>query len=248
MAGGIQVGSRADARIAELIREVDTLRSFVVYSIGRRHSLDPDDVMQQIRESVWRRSSTYDPKSGTPNAFVFGVARNVLRNELRRHIPLYMGHWDQFESLVQPDALTLLIERYDVGRWMKLVAEFVPPRDWAVVGEIALADGDAERVGLERDLSIRSVRTIRDRVFLTASTVRAALAAVDADLPMTGPVIVRCIPDQGGIREVARMLGDSSEAIAKKLDIHPGSARARIAQAKRLVYIAHTVMRQEQAA
>ena len=224
------------------------MRSFVVYSIGRRHSLDPDEVLQKIRESVWRISTTYDPRSGTPNAFVFGVARNVLRNELRKHIPPYMSHWDQFESLAQPDALTLLVERYDVGRWMKLVAEFVAPRDWAVVGEIALADGDVERVGLERDLSIRAVRTIRDRVSLTASTVRAALAAVDADLPMTGPVIVRCIPDQGGIREVARMLGDGSEAIARRLDIHPGSARARIAQAKRLLYVAHTVMWQEQAA
>lgn len=248
MAGGTQVAHRVDAGVTELIREVDGLRSFVVYTIGRRHSLDPDEVMQQIRESVWRRSNSYDPRSGSPNAFVFGIARNVLRNELRRHIPPYMGHWDQFESLVQPDALTLLVERYDAGRWMKLVAEFVAPRDWAVVSEIAVADGDVERVGVERNLSVRAVRTIRDRVFLIASTVRAALAAVDADLPMTGPVIVRCIPDQGGIREVARMLDDSSEAIAKKLDIHPGSARARIAQAKRLLYIAHTVMRQEHAA
>lgn len=248
MAGGSEVGTRADARVTDLIREVDSMRSFVVYSIGRRHSLDPDEVMQRIRESVWRRSNTFDPQAGTANAFVFGVTRNVLRNELRRQIPPYMGHWDQFESLVQPDALTLLVERYDVGRWMQIVAEYVSPRDWAVVSEIALEDGDAARVRLERDLCTRTVRTIRDRVFLTASTVRAALAAVDADLPMTGPVIVRCIPDQGGLREVAGMLGDSSEAIAKKLDIHPGSARARIAQAKRLVYIAHTVMRQEQAA
>src|SRR5437660_106730 len=149
------------------------MRDFVVYSIGRRHSLDPDVVMQQIRESVWRRSSTYDPEAGTPNAFVFGVTRNILRNELRRRVPPYISHWDQFESLVQPDALTLLVQRYDVGRWMRLVVEFVPPRDWAVVGEIALTDGGIERVGRERDLSPRSVRTIRDRVFLTASTVRA---------------------------------------------------------------------------
>lgn len=248
MTGGTQIGTRVDARVTELIREVDSMRDFVVYTIGRRHSLDPDVVMQQIREAVWRRCNTYDPEAGTPNAFVFGVARNVLRNELRRRVPPYVGHWDQFESLAQPDALTLLVERYDVGRWMRLVAEFVPPRDWAVVGEIALTDGGIERVSRERHLSPRSVRTIRDRVFLTASTVRAALAAVDADLPMIGPVIVGCLPDQGGLREVARMLGDSSDAIAKKLDIHPGSARARIAQAKRLLYIAHTVMRQEQAA
>lgn len=116
--------------------------------------------------------------------------------------------------------------------------------DWAVVGEIALTDGGIDRAARERNLSARSLRTIRDRLFLTVSTVRAALAAVDADLPMTGPVIVRCLPDQGGLREVARMLGDSTEAIAKKLNIHPGSARARVAQAKRLLYIAHTVMRQ----
>lgn len=248
MAGGTKIALRADAGVTALIGEVDSMRGFVVYSIGRRHFLDPDVVMQQIRESVWRRASTYDPKAGTPNAFVFGITRNVLRNEMRRRIPPYMGHWDQFESLVQPDALTLLVERYDVGRWMSLVAEFVSLRDWAVVSEIALTGGDSERIRRTCDLSPRSVRTIRDRVFLIASTVRAALAAVDADLPMTGPVIVRCLPDTGGIREVARMLGESSEAIANKLKIHPGSARARIAQAKRLLYIAHTVMRQERAA
>lgn len=240
-------GNRADVCVAELIREVDSMRSFVVYTIGRR-AIDPDDMMQKIRETVWRRSRTYKREDGTPNAFVFGVARNVLRDELRLRVPAQLALWDELESLVQPDPLTVMVERYDVHRWMVLVAEFVSPLDWAVVSELALTDGNVERVCAERDLAPRSLRTIRDRVFLTAHTVRAALAAVDADLPITGAVMVRCLPDHGGLREVARLLGQSPLAIAKELDIHPGSARARIARAKRLIYIAHTVMSQELAA
>jgi DNA-directed RNA polymerase specialized sigma subunit, sigma24 homolog len=223
------------------------MRRFVVYSIGRR-AVDPDDVMQKIRETVWRRSCTYDPAGGTPNAFVFGVTRNVLRDEMRRRVQVNLALWDEFESLVVPDPLALMVERYDVHRWLGLVAEFVSPLDWAVVSDLALTDGNCERVCAERGLAPRSLRTIRDRVFMTAHTVRAALAAVDADLPITGAVMVRCLPDHGGLREVAGMLGESAQTIAKSLDIHPGSARARIAQAKRLLYIAHTVMRQELAA
>lgn len=247
MAGGTHVGTRADARLTELIREVDTMRSFVVYTIGRR-TLDPDDVMQKIRETVWRRSRTYDPAGGTPNAFVFGVTRNVLRDELRKRAAVNVQLRDEFESLVQPDPLALMVERYDVRRWLGLVAEFVSPLDWEVVSQLAVSDGNFESVCPERALTPRSVRTIRDRVFMTAQTIRAALAAVDADLPITRAVIVGCLPDHGGVREVARMLGETAQTIAETLDIHPGSARARIAQAKRLLYIAHIVMRQELAA
>lgn len=240
-------GNRVNIRLADLIREVDSMRSFVVYTIGRR-AIDPDDVMQKIRETVWHRARTYDPAVGTPNAFVFGVTRNVLRDELRRRTEVKLALFDELGSLVQSDPLTLMVERYDVHRWMGLTAEFVSPLDWAVVSQLALTDGNTARVCAERDLAPRRLRTIRDRVFLTAHTVRAALAAVDAGLPITGAVMVRCLPDQGGLREAARMLEKSPLAIAKTLDIHPGSARARIARAKRLIYIAHTVMQQETAA
>lgn len=230
-----------------MIREVDALRSFVTYSVGRR-ALDTDDVMQKIRETVWHRCNTYDPNAGTPNAFVFGIARNVVRDELRRQVQVNVTFRDDFDSLLTPDPLTLMVERYDVHRWLGLVADFVSPLDWVVLSQLALAGGNCEQVCAERGLAPRSLRTIRNRVFMTAHTVRSALAAVDADLPITGTVMVACLPDHGGVREVARMLQDTPQTIAKTLGIHPGSARARIAQAKRLLYIAHTVMRRELAA
>jgi hypothetical protein len=44
------------------------------------------------------------------------------------------------------------------------------------------------------------------------------------------------------------MLTDDASTIAAKLGIHPGSARARIATAKRLLYVAQSVLEHEYAA
>jgi hypothetical protein len=131
---------------------------------------------------------------------------------------------------------------------MSLVADFVGAADWAVMTEMALSDGDVDRVAAGHQLTSRGLRTIRDRVSLTAQTVRAALAAVDANLPLTGSVILHCVPEQAGLREVAEMIGDDAETIAATLHIHAGSARARIATAKRLLSVARTVLQQEFAA
>jgi hypothetical protein len=51
----------------------------------------------------------------------------------------------------------------------------------------------------------------------------------------------------GGFRELAEMIGDDANTIAETLHIEPGSARARIATAKRLLMIARVVLEQEAA-
>ncbi|SEB10316.1 sigma factor [Leifsonia sp. 21MFCrub1.1] len=247
MAEGTQVRTRPDALLTELLREVDTLRPYVRFQL-RGWPNEVDAVLQIARETVWHRSSTFDPKRGSPHAFVFGITRHVVLREIeRKHVPMD-GVPDDVESASDIDPLEVMIRRFDAHRWMVLVADFVGPSDWHVMSDLSLADGDAERVAGAHQLSRRTVRTIHDRVCQTARTVLAALAAADAGLPLTGSVIVSCVPETGGFREVAEMIGDDPGTIAANLHIHPGSARARIATAKRLLMIARTVLEQEVAA
>lgn len=244
MAEGTQVRTRADARLTELIREVDTLRPYVAFRLRGRPN-DVDAVLQIVRETVWHRCSTFDPERGSPHAFVFGITRHVVLREIeRKYVPMDEVP-DEIVSGSDLDPLETLIRRFDAHRWMVLVADFVGPSDWRVMSDLSLADGDAERVADAHQLSRRGIRTIHDRVCQTARTVLAALAAADAGLPLTGSVIVSCVPDVGGFREVAEMIGDDAGTIAAALHIHPGSARARIATAKRLLMIARSVLEQE---
>lgn len=139
----------------------------------------------------------------------------------------------------------MLLTRFETHRWMRLVADNVGKADWALMVEIALDEDDIATIARQHGLSPRSLRTIHDRVALTAATVRAALAAADGDLPLTASVIIHCVPVRCGLREVAGMLEDDAATIAGKLGIHPGSARARIATAKRLLNLAHAVLENE---
>lgn len=239
-----QVSPVLDDRAGELLRNVDAMRPFVRYRMRGRPD-DVDAVLQSVREVVWHRCEGYDAARGTPSAFVFGITRNVVRRELARRRQVVAELPEELESPKTPDPLAVLVGRFDAQRWMSLVADFVGPSDWAMITELALRDGDADGVAADHHLTARAFRTIRERVSLTAHTVRAALAAADANVPITGAVLLGCIPERGGLHEVAELLGDDAETIAAALHLHPGSARARIATVKRLLAIARTVLQRE---
>jgi DNA-directed RNA polymerase specialized sigma24 family protein len=244
---GSAVEAEAQDQTLDLIRTVDQMRPFVLDRMRGRIG-DVDAVLQLVRETVWRRAHTYDPARGCPNAFVFGITRNVVRRELARRVRSLEALDGQVVVSGTPDPLQRLVNTFDTHRWMSLVADYVAADEWALVTEIALAEETAEAACCRHHLTLRKLRTIREHVAVTAFTVRAALAAADAGLPMTGSVILRCIPVQGGLREVAELLGQDAPAIADRLHIHPGSARARIATARKLVRIAAAVMQAERAA
>ncbi|AYG03871.1 hypothetical protein [Gryllotalpicola protaetiae] len=247
MAVEVNVGATPEAQLNALLREVDNMLPFVRSRLrGRPNDIDP--VLQHVREVVWHRYSSYDERLGTPNAFVFGITRNVLRSTLGRRARVSEEVPEDIESEATPDPLTALIRRFDAHRWMSLVAGFVGEDDWTLFAELALSDGAADEILAGHSLTSRALRTVRDRVSLTAYTVRAALAAADSGDPITGPVILHCLPDRGGLREVAVLMGTDANTIAATLHIHPGAARARIANAKRLLTIAYAVLNQELAA
>jgi len=223
------------------------MRGFVIDRMRGRPD-DVDTILQKVRETVWHRAGSYDPILGCTNAFVFGITRNVVRHELARRRVRTEELSDDLPASRTPDPLGVLVARFDTHRWMRLVADLVGATDWALMVEIALDEADASVIAGKHGLSARGVRTIRDRVAVTAATIRAALAAADGQLPVTASVIIGCVPVQGGLREVAGMLDDDAKTIAARLGIHPGSARARVATAKRLVGVARTVLEHELAA
>jgi hypothetical protein len=243
---GTYVEAGVDDRVDELLRTVDAMRPFVRY-IMRARPNDVDVVLQCVRETVWHRCGAFDPERGTPNAFVFGITRNIVRRELCKRVETVEGLSEDVASTL-PDPLEVLVSRFDAYRWMSLVADFVGPCEWAVMIELALTDAGPDIVAADHQLTVRGLRTIHDRVSLIAYTVRAALAATDANLPLSGSVILHCLPERGGLREVAERIGEDADEIAATLHLHPGSVRARIATAKRLLTIARTVLEQEMVA
>jgi len=243
VATNTHVGPAPDAQLNELLREVDSMRAFVGYRLRGRPN-DVDTVLQHIREVVWHRAKRYDSRRGTPNAYVFGITRNVVRSTLGRPAQASDGLPEDIESN-SPDPLAALVNRFDSHRWMTLVADFAGEADWSLIAEFALSDGAAKEILAGHSLTSRSLRTVRDRVSLIAYTVRAALVAVDAEAPITGSVLVHCVPERGGLREVAAMIGTDATTIAETLHLHEGTARARIAHAKRLLMIAYAILHQD---
>ncbi len=49
-----------------------------------RARLDPEDVLQEVAFRAWTRFGSWDPERGSFRNWVFGIARNVLHEVLRR--------------------------------------------------------------------------------------------------------------------------------------------------------------------
>lgn len=242
VAGGVDRVS--DERLGQLLAAVETVRSFVRFRLGSRLD-EVEPVLQRVRVTVWRRAGEYDPEQGSMSAFVFGIARNVVQHALARPARAVVELSEDVEGPESLDPLAVLTIRFDAQRWMALVARFAGPRDWEVAVDLAFSGGDAQAVATGHQLSVRAVRTIRDRVRMTAYTVRAALDAADAGQRPTRPVLLGCVPEFGGLRQVAQLFDLEPAALAESLHLHPGSIRARVAMARRLMRIAYAVLREE---
>jgi RNA polymerase sigma factor (sigma-70 family) len=49
-----------------------------------RHRLDPEDIVQEVWYRVCDKLETFDPRIGAFRSWVFGIANNLLRDELRK--------------------------------------------------------------------------------------------------------------------------------------------------------------------
>ncbi|WP_240977930.1 sigma-70 family RNA polymerase sigma factor [Planctomonas sp. JC2975] len=226
--------------IDDLLFIVDDLRGYVAHHLPS-HPGDIEAVLQEVRETVWRKADTYDPDLGNPSRFVFGITRNIVHRYQCRHtstdeLP------DELPAPPDEDILAGLVHRFDLHRWISLVADFVGVEEWEIITDLAFESGNTQTIAARHDITPRRLRTVRDHVSHVTYTVRAALAAIDLDLPRTGSLLINCLPPAGGFREAAEHLDDSGAELAERLGIHPGSARSRIAITKRLLTIAQIVL------
>lgn len=230
---------------SSLLGAVDGMRPFVIDRMRGRLD-DVDSVLQRIRETVWRRAAAYDPSRGRPEDYVFGISRNIVRRELARH-PVRNDVLSESVVAKTRDPLSVLTARFDSRRWMRLVAEYAGEDDWKLVVELALDEDAAGSVSSRLGISQRTLRSVRERVALIAATVRAAVDASDAGCAASTAAAIDCLPEAGGVRSVLPFMGANSEEVAQLLGVHPGTARARLATAKRLLQIAMSVLESEAA-
>lgn len=230
---------------SSLLAAVEGMRPYVIdRMLGRLD--DVDSVLQRIRETVWRRAAAYDPSRGRPEDYVFGISRNMVRRELSRHAVRNEVLSESIAAKTR-DPLTILTARFDSRRWMRLVAEYAGEDDWKLVVELALDEDSAGSVSARLGISQRTLRSVKERVALIAATVRAAVDAADAGCAASAAVAMGCLPEACGARSVLPFMDANSEEVARLLGVHPGTARARLATAKRLLRIAMSVLESEAA-
>ncbi len=75
------------AAFAELYRRVaPAIHAWATLQIRppMRRLLDPDDLLQEVTCRAWERFATWDEAKGPFRGWLFGIARNVLREAFRR--------------------------------------------------------------------------------------------------------------------------------------------------------------------
>ena len=96
--GATRAPSRADRRLAARLRRRDpqalqelhadlgaSVFGFLRHALADRGAAE--DVMQQVFLEVWQRGPDYDPRRGSPLAWVMAIARSRAIDHLRRRIP-----------------------------------------------------------------------------------------------------------------------------------------------------------------
>jgi hypothetical protein len=241
--GTLEDTTTATDDLDELLRAVEDMRGYVIHQLPTTPQV-VDAVLQEVRETVWRKADTFDPERGNHSRFVFGVTRNIVHRYQFRHTDTDPLPTD-LPAPQSTDVLAGLVHRFDLHRWISLVADFVGDQEWEVVTDLAFENGNTETIAARHQITLRRLRSIRDHVSRVTYTVRAALAAIDLDLPCTGSLLISCLPPVGGYREAAEHLDEPSPVLAQRLGIHPGSARARVAITRQLLTIAQIVLDRE---
>lgn len=227
---------------------VESTRPYVrsrLWAGGRSDELD--DAMARVRELAWQRAEAFDADRGsTFGAFVHGIARNVVAKHLSpRPDSAQVELSDTLADTRAPDPLNMLVSRYERLRWAELVAEFVGEAEWEMACTLALSDGSAAEIAEELGVPVRTLRTVKEKVTLTARTVRAALKAAERGAAAELTVAVECLPDSGGIREIAVRLDQSVADVAAALGLSEGAVRNRAAKTRTLLRAALAVLERE---
>ncbi|MGF3057343.1 hypothetical protein [Microbacterium sp. YY-01] len=207
-----------------------------------------DDVLQAAREVVLTRASQYDPRRGEPGAFVFGIVRMTVKLTVSRRKSLWqlttnLDHYvensmSDASKGVQGDPLAFLVENQNVAEWVSVVSAAASTFEWQVVLAFAETDGSSAVVAEALDVPASTVRAARSRVAALVQTVRAALQARDDGIPV---VLQRCLPPEGGFREVFELWDTDVDATAERLRLSQATVRRTRALIKRMSEVVASV-------
>jgi RNA polymerase sigma-70 factor (ECF subfamily) len=160
-----------------LCREWYEAYGVAVYSYFRFHVPLVDvaeDLTAETFLKVVRAADRFDPRKGTPKAWILTVARNALadwrrRARLRQYVTLGAMHDLVYEA---PSPEERLLREEEVGRMLDAVAD-LPPADRELVGLRYGSGLDTAEVAQLLGISEGSVRT---RLWRVLGRLRGAMA------------------------------------------------------------------------
>jgi RNA polymerase sigma factor (sigma-70 family) len=173
----------------------------VVSRFLARRVIDPHlvaDLTAEVFHEVIRSAHTYRPGRGSEQAWLYGIARNILANDRRREVLRVRAEKGAAgQRLLDDDDIVRLEERIDAesaARRLRQALSMLPENERAVV-ELVAVDG----LSLKDAAAALGIRpgTARVRMYRARRGARDALASSE-NLPQSRPV-VRAMPS--GIKE-----------------------------------------------
>jgi hypothetical protein len=228
---------------------------------GRAGELDA--VLVDVAEKLFTRLVDFDPERGTLGAYAHGIARFVVRRAVATPTAMAgVGDGVDIAELVdrsgwhhtvggrEPvEPLAHFVRRFETARLLEYVSTEVSEKDWALI--VDMAAGSSERsipeIAAAHSMTVRAVRTARERIAVTAQTVRLAVAAVEAGRCLDEDAVDQCIPHTHGLAVVndAASKGLPVPMIARQLGVSEVSVRVQMTRVQALRRIAMRVILSE---
>lgn len=240
-----------DETAKALVGEVDRLRRYVQ---GRMWGFpsEVDNVLQEARVTVWRCTPRFDPARGGADAFVFGIVSRVTSKEIGRlmRAPLTapLEAAEMMATTEGADVLDNLLINFEletqesrVAQWISVVADATSEVEWAAVVALSRFDGDTAAAAASLGTSVGTLRSARGRARALVQTTRAAMALLEVG---ETPTAERCVPVEGGLRDVlAHVDAPCPSDAAAALGIAEGVYRTRRALVRRAVALVEKLAR-----
>ena len=177
-----RIADRPDAFEAFYREHLDAIHRFVARRVADPHHAS--DLVADIFLAAIDGAGSYDPHRGPPVAWLFGIARNVVADDLRQRARerRALGRVGARRPL-EDDAIAAAQERIDAAaqaRQMYAALGRLPPDQRAVVELVAL-DG-LSVIDAARTLGVQPV-TARVRLHRARRSVAATLSASRDDRP-----------------------------------------------------------------
>lgn len=129
-----------------------------------------EDVVQEVLVKAWRHPQNLDPATGSPRAWLFTVARNILTDQWRadQARPRTVGDETVVESIAADDVFDRLVDAWQVEEAMNDLS----PDQRRVLQEVYYRGRSVNEAA--RELGVPP-GTVKSRTYYALRTLKAAL-------------------------------------------------------------------------